>query len=298
VAQQPTILFGVGAAKAGTSWLWRYLAGHPECHFRSIKELHYFDGLAQNRLAGALRKARAELNRWRDEVVLASDARAAGLARRMRDLQDWIAVLALGANDPAAYRAYLTSGAAGPARVVGDITPAYALLPVARLREMAGLARDVRFVYLMRDPVARLWSHVRMLARRHAPESGFADYALTLLRRVCAGDVDGQAGGVVARGDYAAALARFDRAIDPARLLVMFQETLLSQPGVARLTGFLGIAAHPADLGRQVHGGVPLALPVAERDAARAFLRPQYDAVARRFGDLPEAWRMNAGGGV
>lgn len=295
MTDEPTVLFGVGAAKAGTSWLWRYLSGHPDCHFRSIKELHYFDSLAQNRMAGALRRARAEADALTARLAAAAGAQAEGLARRLQDLRDWIAVLALRAQDIASYRGYLVAGRGGH-RVVGDVTPAYALLPVDRLRDMAGVARDVRFVYLMRDPVARLWSHVRMLARRHAEEGAFAETALTLMRGICAGDTSGQAGGVVARGDYAGALERLDRAVDPARLLVMFQEQLITQPGIARLTGFLGIAAHPADLGRQVHGGVPLALPVAERDAARVFLRPQYDAVARRFGDLPEAWRLNAGG--
>ena len=39
----PVLLFGIGATKAGTSWLHRYLAGHPDCALRSIKELHFFD---------------------------------------------------------------------------------------------------------------------------------------------------------------------------------------------------------------------------------------------------------------
>ena len=42
---EATLMFGVGATKAGTSWLYRYLADHPECHLRSIKELHFFDAL-------------------------------------------------------------------------------------------------------------------------------------------------------------------------------------------------------------------------------------------------------------
>ena len=36
---EPVLMFGVGAAKSGTSWLHRYLDEHPECHFRAIKEL-------------------------------------------------------------------------------------------------------------------------------------------------------------------------------------------------------------------------------------------------------------------
>ena len=39
------VLLCIGAAKAGTDWLHRQLSMHPECHLRSIKELHYFDAL-------------------------------------------------------------------------------------------------------------------------------------------------------------------------------------------------------------------------------------------------------------
>ena len=30
-----TLLFGIGAAKAGTTWLYRFLAAHPEVRLRS-----------------------------------------------------------------------------------------------------------------------------------------------------------------------------------------------------------------------------------------------------------------------
>lgn len=44
-----TLLFGIGAPKAGTSWLHRYLSGHPDCHFPAQKESHYFDRLARSK---------------------------------------------------------------------------------------------------------------------------------------------------------------------------------------------------------------------------------------------------------
>ena len=37
-----TVLFGIGAQKAGTSWLHSVLSSHPECHL-PVKEVHYFD---------------------------------------------------------------------------------------------------------------------------------------------------------------------------------------------------------------------------------------------------------------
>ncbi|MDB5657806.1 MAG: hypothetical protein JWS10_421 [Cypionkella sp.] len=35
MSKQPTLLFCVGATKAGTSWLYDHLFAHPECHFRT-----------------------------------------------------------------------------------------------------------------------------------------------------------------------------------------------------------------------------------------------------------------------
>ena len=59
-----TLLLGIGAQKAGTSWLHAYLRGHPACSTGPMKELHYFDSLkTEGRLgrrlhAEALEKAR------------------------------------------------------------------------------------------------------------------------------------------------------------------------------------------------------------------------------------------------
>ena len=39
----PALLYCVGATKAGTSWFYRTLHAHPECHLRAVKEAHYWD---------------------------------------------------------------------------------------------------------------------------------------------------------------------------------------------------------------------------------------------------------------
>lgn len=293
---EPTFVLGVGATKAGTSWLWRHLAGHPDCHFRTIKELHYFDCVENNRFSGALRRAKADLAALSETLISGTSANAAHLARRVADLKDWIKVLRARALDLAAYRGYLLGGR-GNRALVGEVTPAYALLSVDRLREMARMAADVRFVYLMRDPVARLWSHVRMLARRGAPEADYAAVSATLMGQVCAGDAVDQVAAVATRGDYAAAISRLDAAVDPRRLLVMFQEDLITAPGVARLSEFLDIGVQKAALKARVHAGIPLPLSDAQRAEAQEFLRPQYDFAAARFAELPAAWRMNMGEG-
>lgn len=278
MSTDPTILICAGATKAGTSWLHRHLASHPECHFRTIKELHYFDTVQTGNFDRQLRLTAERL------AALPPEA-----ARRRRDLSDWRTVLERRREDIPAYLGYLAAGR-GRRRLLGDITPAYGLLPVETLRRIAGMAPDVRFVYLLRDPVARLWSQVRMLAARRVRDAAqLARQAHRLMETVLSG------GEVQAleRGDYAGALGRLDAALDPRRLCVLFQEELMSPAGLARLSGFLGIRTAPAEFDRRVHEGVSLPLDEGLRARACALLRPQYDYAAARFPELPDSWRRN-----
>ena len=96
---EPTVLICVGATKAGTSWLYDHLRVHPDCHLRSIKELHYFD-MQHHRnfdryLAGLTRRATA-LTAERAGAPARAFAR---LDRKLADVADWRAVVDLRADD-------------------------------------------------------------------------------------------------------------------------------------------------------------------------------------------------------
>jgi hypothetical protein len=288
VTDAPIICLGVGATKSGTSWLHRYLAGHPGCHFRSIKELHYFDALERGTVNRQIATRSAE--------VAALTARAASgragpqVAARLADRTDWLRVLTAGREDVPGYIDYLLAGRAGRA-VVGEVTPAYALVSEDRLHAMATMAPDVRFVYLMRDPVARLWSHVRMIAGRRSG-TGVADAARCgrILRRTMAGDEP----EIATRGDYKSALDKFARAIDPARLLVLVFEDLVSGRAAGRLSAFLGLEDRAPDPA-PVHVGQALALSPEQARAARGWLQPQYEHVAGYLGYQPRGWCYDSG---
>jgi len=164
------------------------------------------------------------------------------------------------------------------------------LLPVERLRAMAGLTADVRFVYLMRDPVARLWSHVRMMAARRGGDGG-ADpgRARNILNRT----LKGKETEIEVRGDYAAALARLDAAVAPDKLLVLFYEDLFGGDGMSQLCRYLGIAPRGGEQARRVHEGVTLDMDQPLRDKAMDWLAPQYAYVLKRMGRVPQSWQTS-----
>lgn len=268
-----TLMYGIGATKAGTSWLYRYLAAHPDCAMPTPKELHFFDTL--------------EFGPRKLQQKMLARRIAEGDEDQKAQLTRWLGILESG--DAAAYLDYLTANA-GEAKLVGDITPAYALLPEQRLTAMAALAPVTRFVYILRDPVERLWSNIRMAAGRKAKgEAQRERIAHRLAERVLAGE-DHE---VMKRSDYAGALKRLDRALDVKTLFVGFYETLFSAETMARLCDFLGISFRDGDYSKRIHGGQRLPMGEALSDRFARLLAPQYAAVEARFGSLPEAWQNN-----
>ena len=291
LASEPTYLICVGATKAGTSWTYRQLRAHPECHFRSIKELHYFDMTRTAHFDQAGERLSARISALEAEIKTGAPADLAGKAERLGDLWDWAEVVGRGQTDLDAYRGFLEGGRDGQA-VVGEVTPAYAMLPVGRLKAIAGLGRKLRVLFLMRDPLERVWSHVRMVAARTG--AAFEATARALVAQLAAGDLTGEAQGIARRGDYRGIVGRLMAAFPAEALHFEFTERLTAAGGLARLWAFLGIgsAAMAED---RVYQSPKLEMTAAEAGALRRWLQPQYDFIAGLMPDLPQAWRANMG---
>jgi hypothetical protein len=145
-------LLGVGAQKAGTTWLWRQLSKHPLYRNLGKKELHYWDKLL-----------RLDSKNLRDEELIHSfmtDESVEFVTSRNRHRY----------FDPIQRAQAVSHGKHQTQPMVADITPAYAGLPrgVFRLirEELESRDVDYRVIYFMRDPVARIVSAFKMGKRR------------------------------------------------------------------------------------------------------------------------------------
>ena len=289
---EPTVLFCLGANKAGTTWLYNYLARHPQCRLPSIKELHYFDAYSFGRLAAERARIADRRSSLADDLANAEGSRAKAKAAQLQEIDDWAKVIAQDSRDDDAYRSFLFSRTKD-ARLVADVTPAYALLPEPVLAQMQALAKSVRFLYILRDPIDRLWSNIRMNAARIAAN---ADQLATHAFRMFDAWAEGGEGAVAKRSDYQGTLARLASAVLPAGLRVEFYERLFTTEAIDRLCAFLGLKPHPADFSQAVHAGVAVPLDAARHMRARQALAPQYEYVRQTIGDLPPRWRDNMGG--
>lgn len=286
---QATLMFGIGATKAGTSWLYRYLDAHPDCAMPAVKELHYFDSNTPQKAARQARNIRKNADRVENRGKGEHLARELSLktrADRMRSVAD---MLQAPRDSDKAYTDHMQS-VAGDAALVGDVTPAYALLSAKRLAEMAALAPVTRFVYILRDPIDRLWSNVRMNAgRKQAEGENLNALSNQLMEEALAGGNQ----GLMARSDYDGALTRLENAVPESSRLVLFFEQLFSEATLRRLCAFLGISYRAADTEKKIHAGHPVTLRPDLKQAAYEALKDQYSAVERRFGAPPVRWQRN-----
>ncbi len=289
----PTLLYCVGATKAGTTWLYRYLHDHPECAMPAVKEAHYWDTFDSERCEKQLAAFRVRLREMRAAKAQA-DAEGRGwqvenLDRRINEMKALIATLEGDRTDDSAYVAWLTEGR--DAQVVGDITPNYATLSDDALARMRDLSPNTKFLYLIRDPLDRLWSHIRMQARRQRQDHEvYEKKSNNILYRILN---RGHEQHILERGDYPKIIRKLRRVIPEGRLLIQFAEDLFTAEGLARLCAFLGIKQVEPIVARPANEGPEVVMLDKLRPRALGLLNEHYEWVARNVGPLPQRWQDN-----
>jgi hypothetical protein len=258
-----TFLLGVGCQKGGTAWMHRYLEASPQCDPGFRKEYHVWDSL--DLPAGRLARERIEKQ---------GGQRAAFL------------------REPDRYFDYF-AGLLEPesVRLTADITPGYAALPVSRLSMIRDgfESRGVRpvAVYLLRDPVERIWSAARMDMRRRGPDAPEAPETRVGHMYMHPMYAD--------RTRYDLTMDALEAAFPREAVFYGFYERLFSTETLVPLCAFLGLDFHEPAFDRQVNVSPKSEGASLPEDTTRTIARhfePVYAAVQRRFPglDLAEVW--------
>ena len=255
----------------------RYLEASPQCDPGFRKEYHVWDGL--DLPSGRLAKER----------VMQQARRAASALEAGQPAHAEALLRASFYADADVYFDYFTALLRAPGtRLTADITPGYSGLSVERLSAIRDgfHRRGVRpvTVYLMRDPVERIWSAARMDLRRQ----GFPEPPADRVLRMHVRDMYAE------RTRYDQTMTRLEQAFPQETIFYGFYERLFDRDTLRGLCDFLGIDFHEPDFDRRVNvspkevGGLPDDLVSAVAQHYRAV----YDAVAQRFPhlDVPAMW--------
>jgi hypothetical protein len=136
---------------------------------------------------------------------------------------------------------------AAPRQRCGEATPNY-LFDAGACERIRAAAPQVRLLVILRDPVARAWSHYWHQVRRGRDPLGFEQALEAEAGRIDAGDPLARSRfSYLSRGRYVESLRRYESAFGRDALCVVFLEELQRDPGpvLARACAHLGLDPAP-----------------------------------------------------
>ncbi|EAU75536.1 sulfotransferase [Synechococcus sp. RS9916] len=269
--QQPSFILGVGAQKAGTTWLHRELSRCSTVDLGGCKEYKAFPSI----------KSTGPKNRWPwpTRPPKFDPQRFAQLSAT--DQLQWIR------TDPRAYRHYFRTLVRRDPKLLatGDISPHYSELSAQQFQHIRHLLEkggfNVKVILLLRDPVERVWSQLRMLRRQNRfPDlCGYREEetALALLHHHPR---------FAAKTQYHRTLERLERVFSTNQIHIDFYERLFTPDAHQRLAAFLELDLPAADFGTRVNAS-PKTIdicPKLQQTVALAY-RDVYAAMVDRFSE-------------
>jgi hypothetical protein len=185
-------------------------------------------------------------------------------------------------DDESAYLRYFKTRWSGEP-VFCDVTPAYYALPPEDFVRMRDFHRSVKFLLVLRNPIDRFWSELRM-KKKYDPQFDVIARLDVLL---------GRQASIWSPG-YKDAIEKLDALIQPDAAKILFFEGMFTTGVLNDLCDFLGIPPSTEELGPPLNEGEPQPLDPQRRARLYKQLEDEYRFVSERFGgSLPESWRQD-----
>ncbi|GAB0119214.1 hypothetical protein Acid7E03_32860 [Acidisoma sp. 7E03] len=281
----PGLLMGIGAMKAGTSWLYEMLRCHPALSCAPVKEIHYFWECygTFSLLSPEQRRATAASHISGQLPTLAT--------AEIGPYLDWYkAYLADPVDDH--WFTSLFPPRRGTAFCV-EFSNMSAHLGPAGWAHVRRFTDRLRILYALRSPVRRLWSHARFHAAiigrlDQLPHFDAAAFKAFLTESGC-----------FQNGRYAEVLSRLAAECDTSEYLVVHAEEMAAEPlQVMRgIEAFLRVApaAYPAELAAaRLNVSPSLTMPPAFAAAAASEIWRELDALGAAGFPVPPDWIADA----
>ena len=178
-------------------------------------------------------------------------------------------------------------GAAHPQQLRGDITPAYAILPPEKIRDVFQHCPDARIIFIIRNPIDRSFSHERMDLRAMQVASGFGvsiqpkhltdEYFFKRFNRPAN----------LERSDYEQCLRNWRQFYPADQILTIKYDLLAADPltFLKQICSHLGLGsgvfeARKEELGERIHGSKPVPMRPTLREHLKTLYTPKIESLA------------------
>ncbi len=207
----------IGAQKAGTTWLQRALRQHPDIWLPPFKEIQYFNHVHRRAKTNPESAPASHDARRLGNMLKAMQGTLAGPLSPEQKLARvyCLSIIARAERNDEWYGRIFQQ--APDAAVCGEISPDYAVLPDAGVEHIVRLQPNTKFIFIMRDPIDRGWSHLRM-----GETQGVAQSVPHLQR------ISGAA--FMAYSDYMTTIERYRRHTASQNFLMLFFDDIVNRP--------------------------------------------------------------------
>lgn len=273
-SEKPIFLLGLGAQKAGTSWLAEQLGKHPEFLISPIKEIHYWDRRFHPDFFGKFK-----LTGPPNEKYKVRPQKSMNRARFERYLMSQHEVY---------YKAFFEARLLPEHRAFGEFSPSYCILDNEQLNYIQTFMKPYRTkaLFILRDPVSRLWSQCKMEAQKAHNRGKIVDPHRLFETKY-------QDPKFLRRGDYRTTVINIDTAFSSTDRLYLFFDDLFEDKAAQTICDFLNIGHMPFNATENPNEGAKIEAPTEQaQQVVRASYRPIYEFTKERFGSIPIRWKQ------
>lgn len=192
--------------------------------------------------------------------------------------------------DPYIYTQYFKSLIHGDVTLTGDMTPSYSLLEANHFKIITQHVQEAGFtpkvIFLMRDPVERMWSALRMGVTHNQVEdkdeklNNFAQKFKELSKQPW----------LYERTRYDKTIKALESSFSPDQIFYGFYESLFTEKTMSELSGFLGKSISNYDLEKRFNASVEFNLHEDQRQDVRNELAHVYEFCYAKFPICKNIW--------
>lgn len=258
-----TFVLGVGAQKAGTTWLYSYISSAGNADMGFTKEYHIWDAVNSPLC--------------KDFKIHKNEVPQLSTARYLRYCMQVI---------PGFYEEYFNSIFNSGAQITGDITPSYSFLTegdLTKLKEKIKLTgAEIRCVFLMRDPVERCWSAVRMTLQNQKEVHDDEQF----LKRCYSNELFQR------RTRYEVICERLRKVFAEGELYFGFYETMFDNGELERISKFLNIPVNYGYRNNRLNASPQKGqISIDLREEIQNFYSNTYDYCFEKFEETRLIWK-------
>lgn len=266
----------LGAQKSATTWLDGALRADPRFFLPRIKELHYFSQIYNEdaRLYGPRHRAAQAFDQYNYLNPSLGPNENMTLSQLRHFSEEDV--------DDAWYAQVFSSAQFD--QVCAEICPSYMNMPQAAVQHVLRLNPSVRLLLLVRDPVERCWSQMRM----HIAQG------IQSLEELAGPSSSETLWPFLFYSDYRGSISRWQRFAAPGQLKIMLHDEISADPSgcLAQIVDFVGLtqSTTPAEARNITFKGEDMDMPPQLLLQLLSVLQPQYEFLSKLFPGAVEGW--------